>query len=920
MIAPSYVVLDLETTGLDTGRDRILEIAALRFEGGVLVEEFSTLVNPGIPVPPPIQRLTGIDDNMVSAAPSLDEVLPGLLSLLEGTVLFAHNSSFDLAFLERAVGAPCPGPVLDTLELSRILFPSLASHKLGFLAAHFGLAADPCHRALADARAAAALLEILWEETLRLPALLLQRLQVLAPSPLDLWFEAAAKESRHRAPAGETAATTQGLFAPNGETMASVPFSPDLLAGHLAPGGSLSAGLPGYEYRPEQEKVLRTVASALAEGRHALVEAGTGTGKSLAYLIPAVYWARHNQCRVAVATHTISLQEQLWNKDIPFLQEVLPVPFRAALLKGRSNYLCRRRLRQLEENLAAGGPAERLFLMRLLRWLHLTTTGDWGEMKITPEEEAWRNMLSSDNETCLGPSCPFASGACFVTAARRRAEEADILILNHSLLLSDLCMDNQVLPAFAHVIIDEAHHLEETATDHLAVTCSQAGLASLFRRLEGSGSLAGFLHQLAMLAAKLPPEKREPLGRRVEGALSAAAAAREAAGALFEALRSWWEGLRVQEPQLRLTARVKEHPLWENVLVAADGVEEAWTHLERSLEKLISLLDDMGAAERAREAEKLAAALQKQWQALSHILDEEGQGSVAWIEKTPAGSLALYSAPVEVGPILQEILFKPLKSVILTSATLRVDGTFDFYCHRTGLDLLPPEKLCTAAFASPFNYRDQALICAATDLPNPGRQTDEEYAEATAQAIANVSLAAGGRTLVLCSSHRFLRAAYEAVGRALAGTPFVVLGQGLDGNRFQLLEEFTRCPQAVLLGANTFWEGIDLPGDLLRCVVIPRLPFPAPNVPILAARMEDLASKGKNPFASLSLPVAVIRFRQGFGRLIRRASDRGALVVLDPRLTKQSYGASFLRSLPPVAFRQGPMAVILRCLTAFFNF
>ncbi|MBE3573459.1 MAG: hypothetical protein IMW95_11010, partial [Moorella humiferrea] len=302
MIAPSYVVLDLETTGLDPDRDRILEIAALRFEGGVLVEEFSTLVNPGIPVPPPIRRLTGIDDDMVTAAPSLDEVLPGLLSLLRGAAVFAHNSSFDLAFLERAVGLPWPEPALDTLELSRILFPCLPSHKLGFLAGHFGLHVEPCHRALADARAAAGLLEILWEETLRLPPHLLHRLQFLAPPPLSLWFKAAGERQPHRAPAEEAAAAHQGLFAPPGGASAPVPFSPDLLAEHLAPGGTLSSRLPGYEYRPEQEKVLRTVASALAESRHAVVEAGTGTGKSLAYLIPAVYWARHNQCRVAVAT------------------------------------------------------------------------------------------------------------------------------------------------------------------------------------------------------------------------------------------------------------------------------------------------------------------------------------------------------------------------------------------------------------------------------------------------------------------------------------------------------------------------------------------------------------------------------------------------------------------------------------------
>lgn len=922
MLSHTYVVVDLETTGLNPSQDRILEVAALRFEKGHLVEEFSTLVNPGIPVPPPIQRLTGINDDMVATAPPLEEVLPHFLSLAQGATLVAHNSSFDLAFLEQALGYPWPGPTLDTLELSRILFPCLPSHKLGFLADHFKLNLTTRHRALADATTTAALLEILWKETLKLGSSLLRRLLYLAPSNLSTWFKTAESAQNQYYPLREEAATAlEGLWTPTEEDSPPPPFSPDMLASFLDPGGLLAANLPGFEYRPEQEKVLRTVAQAFAEGKHALVEAGTGTGKSLAYLIPAIYWARHNRCRVAIATHTINLQEQLWSKDIPLLQKILPLRFKAALVKGRNNYLCRRRLRELEDTLSAGGKTERLFLMRIWRWLDLTLTGDWSEIKIAPEEEGWKNLLSSDNETCLGINCPFMAQSCFVTAARRRAEEADILILNHSLLLSDLRLDNQVLPPFSYVIIDEAHHLEETATDHLATSFSQASLNSFFRHLDGGNRQNGYLPRLLAQVVKWPGELQQNLLTQLEKSLSATALTRETTEAFFTSLHSLWEGAKASplEPSLRLTERVKELPLWEGVLTAAGFLEESWNRLWWDLEKLALLLDQTGAMEKAREAERLAGALKTHWQNLNLLLDGE-EKNVSWIEKSNNGYLTLYSAPIEIGPLLQEILFRPKKSIILTSATLRVNESFDFYCQRTGLSLLPPERIHTCSLDSPFNYQDQALICATTDLPNPGRLSDEEYARATALPIWEISRVVGGRTLVLCNSHRFLRAVYEALNQALAGSPFIVLGQGVDGNRSQLLEEFCRFPQAILLGASSFWEGIDLPGDLLRCVIIPRLPFPAPNIPVLAARLENLAAKGMDPFTSLSLPLAVIRFRQGFGRLIRRSSDRGAVVVLDRRLAFQHYGVYFLKSLPPANFHQGTVAEIIRQLASWFNF
>ncbi|SMB97896.1 ATP-dependent DNA helicase DinG [Thermanaeromonas toyohensis ToBE] len=922
MLNNPYVVVDLETTGLDPSQDTILEMAALRFEEGRLVQQFSTLVNPRKPIPPHIQRLTGIKEDMVSEAPFLEEVLPNFLSLLQGATVIAHNAPFDMAFLAKASGSLWEGPILDTLELSRILFPWFPSHKLHVLARHFNIDLAEQHRALSDAKATAQLLEILWKETLKLNPTLLKRFKELVPSRLTLWF-ATALSAHPPSSFAEVAASGEIKFPEREEKVPEEEgaFSPEAIVELLKPGGVLAQALPGYEYRPQQEQVLRVISQALEESKHALVEAGTGTGKSLAYLLPAIFWACKKGCRVAIATHTISLQEQLWYKDIPLLQRSLPFPFRAALLKGRSNYICRRRLLEWEESLPSHDTPERIFTLRIWRWLAFTLTGDWSEFKTLPEEEGWKSLLSSDNETCLGSHCPFHTAGCFVTAARRRAEEADIFIINHSLLLSDLRWGNQVLPPFSYLIVDEAHHLEDTATEHLAISLSQSTLHYFFHRLQAKPRLLGYLPNLSSLAEKLPPPNQAFFLSQVEKSLLALAKAEEATDSFFAALKSLWEASEKNNRQdfaLRLAGKVKELPAWELVLETAGVLEETWERLRDELEKLVPLLEDMGATLQAREAERMAAALKFYLNSLQQILDSDEDKEVAWMERGPNGWFTLYSAPLEVGPWLMDMLFQTKECIVFTSATLQVNKSFSFFCRRTGLELLPGERVITCSVEAPFDYSTQAKLLIATDLPNPSHLSDEEYAKATAKAILDISRAAGGRTLVLCNSHRFLRAIYESLS-SLSPTE-VLLGQGIDGHRFQLIEEFCRYPQAILLGTGTFWEGIDLPGDLLRCLIIPRLPFPSPNVPVLAARLESLAEQGQDPFMNLSLPLAIIRFRQGFGRLIRRSTDRGAVVILDCRLTSKRYGSYFLASLPEVNFTSNPVKDILSQLKFWFSF
>lgn len=921
MLPHTYVVLDVETTGLDPNQDQIIEIAAVRLEKGQITGQLHTLVNPGRPIPPYIQKLTGINDAMVREAPRLTEILPGLLDFMSEAIPAGHNGNFDLAFLNRALGTTAwHRPLLDTLTLSRILYPCLPSYRLEFLSQKFSLEVTAHHRALGDVLATVQLLHTLWRATLALDKHLLTSLLKLAPASLQPWFQAAlAAESIPAAPA-EVAAT--GLFALE-ELQASPPvipdFSPDEIAALLAPGGLLASKLPGYEYRPQQAEMLKAVATALSRNQYLIVEAGTGTGKSLAYLLPAIYWACRQGRRVAIATHTINLQEQLWHKDLPLLKEILPFPFKAALAKGRNNYLCRRKLRDYQHN-PPPGEEERHFILRVLRWLKLTTSGDWSEMKLKPEEESLKLALAADKDTCAGNSCPF-NDSCFVNAARREAEAANILILNHSLLLSDVRLNNQVLPDYPYLIIDEAHHLEEAATEHLGISVRQASCDFFLQRLGGRSSNFSFLGRAWNLARRLTGEGNAellPLLEDLEGTVVR----------VHHEWQAFWDGLAQlsaaalwenSNSTLRFTARLKETPAWDTLLSIFGHLEETLNSLAGRLGRLAELLYAAGAEEMAADATNLGNIFAQYSHDLGEILEADPEAYVSWLEKNNAGQYTLRLAPLEVGPLLAELLIARKEAVILTSATITVDNTFDFYQQQVGLTELPPGQITTCQVASPFDYRSQALVCTVRGLPNPGQLNDSAYAAAIAPVIKQILPAVGGRTLILCTSHRFLRDMYNILSTMLADSDFSVLAQGIDGGRSQLLEEFRQTPRAVLLGANSYWEGIDLPGDLLRCVIIPRLPFPSPGMPTLAARMEHLAAKGGNPFTTLSLPQAVIRFRQGFGRLIRSSTDRGALVVLDQRLLSQRYGRHFLQSLPPVTTAEVTPAELPARLATWFN-
>ncbi|BAD40698.1 helicase C-terminal domain-containing protein [Symbiobacterium thermophilum] len=945
----SFVAIDVETTGTSPEHDRLIEVAAVRFEDGREIGCFSRLIDPGCPVPQRIQHLTGIHPAMLAGKPRIEEVVPDLASFLGDLPLVAHNAPFDVAFLQAAfarAGRSLPNWSYDTAELARVALPLARNHRLATLAELLGLPLEHHHRAEDDARACGRLFLRLLERLASMDMGLLQF--VLAVGEPAGWSlsplfraELEAREARGEKPRPitEWIRPHPGPLHrpdPEPEPVEPGPIDPALVLSVLGSGGAISEAIAHYEHRPQQLELAEAVTRSFNDGAHLLMEAGTGTGKSLAYLVPAFAWARANGEKVAISTHTITLQEQLWEKDIPFLQSALAgTPLEgveAALVKGRSNYIC---LRKWEE--AAVGadfltsPEERRFLIRLAAWLAETETGDRSELNLSGEEERFWRTVQSETETCLGPKCKWFRSHCFAFRARRRARDAQVLVLNHALLFADIAAGNQVLPPFRHLIIDEAHHLEAVATQNLGVNLESwdiTGALLLLYRAPGQGLLPQLRRRLGRGEA-IPA--RPPVGLPSEDLIDKLVGlvqhCRAATDELFRLCADLVEARGRSEEEggaraLRLTDAVRTGPLWE----ALEQARANAVHRLRTLAAGLALLAEALELQDPplADADALLVDIQKQngiliqsTKAIDRVLLEPAEGEVTWIESAQRGDrlrVALRAAPINVGDILRADLFGRMRSVIMTSATLTVGESFAHLKERLGLSRLPPDRLREGVLSSPFAYREQALLLVPEDLPNP---KEGDFTQAAVDFLRRFLIQAGGRTLVLFTSHRQLRQVYQALKDDLEAEGLLLLGQGLDGSRSRLVAEFRAGERTVLFGSASFWEGVDIPGEGLSAVVMVRLPFNPPDDPVMEARIEDLERRGLSSFAHLSLPQAVIRFKQGFGRLIRTRGDRGVVIVLDNRLSPRGsrYGLQFLRSLPgPAVFRGRTDEVINRAM------
>jgi DNA polymerase-3 subunit epsilon/ATP-dependent DNA helicase DinG len=923
----TYVALDLETTGLDATRDAIIEVGAIKFRADEVLDTFSTFVRPGRPIPSLVTELTGIRDEDVIDAPNLHDVLPRLGRFVGQSPIIGHNVAFDLGFLRRH-SQPFDNESLDTFELAGVLLPHAERYSLTALSSMLGIELENAHRALDDAQATYRLFRELFRRAMGLPPQTLEdiaRLGEQAGWKAARFFREALEQAARHPPerrARPDAAPKGPLFAaqkarplqPAAERTA---LDVDQLAAFLDEGGAFESHFPGYEHRPQQVAMLRGVARALNHGDHLLVEAPTGVGKSLAYLIPAVCWAVQNGERVVVSTNTINLQEQLYRKDLVDLEHVLPFDFHAAVLKGRSHYLCPARL-QAARRRRPNSPDKARVLAKILVWWPETEDGDGDALFLpNPVERAIWWQFSAENEGCNLEQCRhFHAGECYFYRARRAADSAHLIIVNHALLLADVAVQNRALPEYNYLIVDEAHHLEAATTGGLRFETDRVHLRRLLLEagtMEQGGRVTGLLAEVIgrCQKAQLSLEVMSQIELFVGKIGLAAGRAMRQLGLFFDALDEFvaehQQGRRSQYAfRLRVTSGLRVQPAWESVEIAWDDANAPLTAVVDGLKRMSGGLDDL--SDFISDAEDLQAQMLGVARQLGEAVTQVGQmisqpdsSLIYWLESSASGDrLRMHAVPLHVGPLVEEHLFHKKESVVLTSATLRTGDTFDFLRER--LNAWDADEL---AVGSPFDYENSTLVYLVDDIPEPNQQG---YQKAVEQGMTALFRATEGRALALFTSYSQLRTTLQAIKAPLGQAGITVQAQGQGISREQLLENFRAGERRVLLGTRSFWEGVDVPGEALSCLAIAKLPFNVPSDPVFAARSETF----EQPFVEYALPGTILRFLQGFGRLIRTRSDRGVVVVFDKRLLTKSYGSLFLESLPDPTIQRGSLALLPR--------
>ena len=910
-----FLIIDLETTGLNARTDEIIEIGAVKVSDGRITDSFQTFVKPHQQLSDEISELTGITPEMLSEAPGIDHAVK-LLQRFAGGMRYwvAHNKSFESAFLDHLLDIQ---PLwLDSIDLAKIVLPTSRYFRLGYLTDQYNIEHTEVHRALGDAMATARLLLILLTELSNLSdSIWRDMLQIAAnvSSPLtDLLLDMQKKRPQHNAICCDE----------SGSGFSSIDFAvpdaedePDhFYQLPLKRIEDFFDNLPSatYERRAEQIEMSQMVADAFNRHKVLLAEAGTGTGKSLAYLLPAVLFAKGSNQQIIISTNTINLQEQLLAKDIPLLQQELDEEFSAVVLKGRSNYLCWRKWQYMQRE--ADQTTLPLFL-RIAHWLHITKTGDFSEMNLWESENEILQKLNAANETCANFNCRFSHKQCFVTRIRREAQAADIIIVNHSLLLTAGTADDDftgVLPTVSNIIIDEAHQLESVAQRQLSQEFSEHRINTVIGKLWQRSRP----HELLQTIRKLPntdsiAENLQKLINAYQEVGPAAYTFTRLTDALFAAQT------RPDQRYLRITHQRYDQIIWQPVENALSNLYFVLKQLSKALSSLLSEINDTNDAYFSVD---MIAAFQSVKKRLAELLitaqrvidgrdNETDEECVIWLERAWQWSggerqehLQWWVAPSDIRPILNRGLYADKDAMILTSATM-TNNNFSYFINELGLDR-QELAIVSSILPSPFDYRNNSMLLLANDIDDYTQASSISILQQLTDAIYKLVTAAGGKTLVLFTSYQQLNGVYDLLHPMLHGTNIHLLAHGRSGSRNAIVGSMKRHPNSCILGVNSFWEGVDIKGDSLSLLIIVRLPFSPPDTPILEAKFENIRRQGGNPFRDYSLPQAIIRFKQGFGRLIRSKTDRGICCVLDQRIwNKKSYGKLFVNALPDLPVR-----------------
>lgn len=908
-----YTVIDIETTGhsVTTG-DCIIDVGIVVVEKQTIVDEYTTLLKPNKSIPTFITQLTGITDEDVADAPSFSNIAQTLIDFFKNSYLVAHNVPFDLGFLNEELQyhdlATLNNPVLDTVEMARILYPQAPSYKLGQLATYLNLAHTQPHRALSDAYITAEILIKLKTKIARLPyetVTHLLRLEKYLHSDLYILLQKQQEKMTFSIGENESFDFFNGLAFKKANPKEEKPqpitdsFG-EFLDQIYERNGTMEKVINNYEYRTGQREMSEHIYDSFQGHTHALIEAETGIGKSLAYLLPAIYEAITKGERLIVSTYTTQLQSQLLEEDIPFMKKMIVQPINVALLKGKHHYLS---LARFERSLFTDKTDNYDIILTqaiILIWLTETETGDIDEIHLPASGYYYYKTISTESEGTVDPNSPWFSHS-YYQKARVKAQQADVVITNHALLCTDIFNDYKLLPKYQKAIIDEAHHFETTAAKHYGLKLDYVTTQYALNQI-GSMNDGKNLH---ILIQKHPEVTNYISTEQWQVIFS------ETKHEIDELFRTLFQYVLKQTRQNKTMSDIGR------IQYRLQGVHDdntAWDHIieiaKRAKFNYRDLIHMLSIMKQSLEHDAFTCEdINDHIQTLQTFIDgieqffliNEPYPQVKWIEIEAYGAknaVYLYREPLDVSTLLMPYFFNEKQSVILTSATLTMRDSFSYMAKQFGLDV---NQIITKKLSSPFSYRDQVQLLVPNDFPDINQQNLEPFIYATCEAIISLAHVTKGRMLVLFTSYDMLRKAHNILRESIDANDFMLIAQGItSGSRSRLKKSFQTFDQSILLGTSSFWEGIDIPGDALSSLVIVRLPFSPPDHPIYEAKSAQIHDAGKNPFFELALPHAVIRFKQGFGRLIRSTRDRGIVFICDARIVKARYGHFFTRSIPEI--------------------
>ena len=896
----NFVAIDVETTGLNDDAE-IIEVGLAIIRNGKIGQTWQTLVKPKKKIPKDIAVMTGIDNQMVANAPTWSEIEDEMLSLIDGELLLAHNSPFDKGRLEFQLGRKLANAWLDSHDMAKLFLPTLSSYKLSAIATHLHIPDTSHHRALNDAIVCAQVFLKLMNDAASLDPFTLHEMAITYNGQQESLFAAETYSFGDLLLRLAESATTAPVVTPLSfaEDVPSIDAPTPKLCfddaeSFFSHNGILASYKPDFQYRAQQIEMLGCIKQAFETKKHALIEAGTGTGKSFAYLVPALLWSLEHDERVVIATGTINLQEQLYHTDLPFLKKALGYPFATAIAKGRGNYLCLRRFSEYCRQASSASERERVFATSLVLWRAEDASGDREHLNLNKaENQYWQNIASAP-DTCMGRRCPFYNECCYFNS-KRQCEQARVIVTNHSLLFQDLKIGS-LLPEYNRVIIDEAHHLEDEATHQFTDTID---LELIFKLLNNFTRNSGFLSRVNVAVGKAETltENSAEIGERGSRAMIDCQDAIQSVKTTINYANEIPELTNIGD--MRITDKVRNCSWWLTLEESLRSTHRALTTAVTQINRLLTSLDEDESIESLlREMTHARDRLAEQRDWLERFIAGIDEDFVYWAKtykNFSYANLLLNAAYIDIMPLIHEKLFEAKSTVILTSATLAINKDLHFAADRF---LLAPDEYLSSINDSPFDYSQQSLIAIPNDHKDYSKTSDLEYTRNVIADLKKLIPAVDGDMLVLFTSYAML----NRVQQALKGDPgldaYRILAHGQDGSRSSLLEALQDGEKTVLLGANSFWEGVDVKGASLRTVVIAKLPFTPPTMPIESARNDLLKSQGKNAFTTNSLPQAILRFRQGCGRLIRSNTDRGCIIILDNRILTKNYGHTFLDSLP----------------------